>query len=141
FLLVLLLTLVGSIGLSIAYYLFKGIIPSLLYNSNYSSTSSYIFPYAVFISLYTILSLFILFFISQKSIFSAIIPFSVSLLQLFIFSRFQPNISSLINSLIYSELAGVAVCIFVFSLVLRRHFSGIKIGSVLVPAEIEEKFF
>ena len=90
------LVLLACLGISGVYFLFPGLMINILYGSQYLSASPYLWLFAIFLSLYSLSSLLVNFYLSVKKVKVVILPVIAAAAQVVLIFLFHQTISQVV---------------------------------------------
>jgi len=84
------------LGISVVYFLFPKLMVKILFGSQYLPAASYLFLFAVFLSLYSLSSLLINFYLSVKKVKVIILPVIAAIAQIILISLLHQSLSQVV---------------------------------------------
>ena len=90
------LVLTVCLGISGLYFIFPGLMVRLLFGNLYLSTASYLFLFAIFLSLYSLCSLLVNFYLSIKKTKVVVLPVIAAVAQVAFIFLFHQNLSGIV---------------------------------------------
>jgi O-antigen/teichoic acid export membrane protein len=109
------LVLAICLVISLIYFLFPKVMVNLLFGSQYLSAAPYLYLFALFLSLYSLSSLFTNFYLSVKKIKVVILPVIAALAQVIFIFLFHQSLAGLIwVSIIVLSLLFVGLLVYFF---------------------------
>ena len=86
------LVLLVCLGVSVIYFLFPKLMINILYGKQYLSAAPYLWLFAIFLSLYSLSSLLVNFYLSVKKVKVVILPITAAIVQIILISLFHRNL-------------------------------------------------
>ena len=90
------LVLFICLGVSVVYFLFPGLMVKILFGSQYLPAAPYLVLFAIFLSLYSLASLLVNFYLSIKKVKIVILPVIAAVVQIILIVIFHQNLSQII---------------------------------------------
>jgi len=90
------LVLVVCLGVSVIYFLFPKLMVNILYGRRYLVAAPYLWLFAIFLSLYSLSSLLVNFYLSVKKAKVVILPVTAAVVQIILISLLHQNLSQVV---------------------------------------------